>query len=397
MPPDQPWRADEATFVERSQAEWRAVRQRVNRTRTALTRTAVGLYRADTRLGSGPLLARPNWIPDTPVRLDSVRLEWTDEVPAAPVTGGEPEAGHVLPLRAPGQRFARYTAAIHRLDPPALFENRPSYRLLDADFSAPAGRLRFGLAAYFDKLDLCEAVAHELGLVSAGADTAPPWSRLPLRALVGDPFDLHRRCVIPDIQTLTLRRDRLTGTASFLLLRRDPTKVATAGGSCGLIPTGEFQPTSDARRDRENDFDLWRNIVREYAEEVLGQPERAGRSGEPLDYEQWDLHQTLCRARDAGRMSVHCLGVGLDPLTLAATVLTVAVFDDDVFDEVFNAAVRVNAEGALVTATASPSVPPGLSFTEETIRRLLRHEPITAPGACLLGQAWRFRDIILAR
>lgn len=256
--------------------------------------------------------------------------------------------------------------------------------------------MTFGLAMYFDKLDLAEAVAHELALAAGAASgTVPPWSEVPLRALVGDPFDLRRRFVVPDIQTLTLRRTRSTGQATFVLHWRDPARVATTGGIYGLVPTGEFQPSTTAGRDRVNDFDLWRNIVREYSEEILGEPERDGSSGALLDYENWDLYRTLQQAREGGRVSVFCLGVGLDALTLAASVLTVAVFDDDVFDAVFANAVRINPEGVLVTAAESSSVSDGLPFTEDTVRRLFRGDTMTSPGACVLDRAWRLHDVIL--
>ncbi|MGH3568294.1 MAG: hypothetical protein ACRDRH_20150 [Pseudonocardia sp.] len=34
---------------------------------------------------------------------------------------------------------------------------------------------------------------------------------------------------------------------------------------------------------------------------------------------------------------------------------------------------------------------------DETVRRLLRDEPMASPGACILDRAWRFHDKILAR
>ncbi|MGI9001557.1 MAG: helix-turn-helix domain-containing protein [Pseudonocardia sp.] len=384
--------------VESSQAEWRSGRRHLNRTRGALARTAAELYRADVRLGEVPFMAHRAWIPRSPIRLENVTLEWTDEAVGVSVTGDEPEAARMLPLRAPGQRFNRYTAAIRYLDPPTLFENRPSYRLLDVDLAASSGRLLFGLGTYFDKLDLSEAVAHELALADdTDAGSIQPWSQLPLRALVGDPFDLRRRFVMPAIETLTLRRHRLTGKTTFLLHWRDPAKVATAAGIYGLIPAGEFQSSSIASRDRENDFDLWRNIVREYSEEILGEPERDGSSGQPLDYDSWQLYRTLQQARDAGRVSAFCLGVGLDALTLTATILTVAVFDDDVFDDLFDCAVQFNAEGVLITAAESSTVSEGLPFTSETVHWLLQNEPMASPGACILDRAWRFRDEILTR
>lgn len=385
-------------LIESNQAKWCAGRRHLNRTRGALARTAAELYRAEVRLVGVPFMAHRPWIPRSPLRLEDIALEWTDDVAGPLVTGGEPEAERMLPLRAPGQRFTRYTSAVRYLDPPTLFENRPSYRLLDVDLSRSPGRMRFGLGTYFDKLDLSEAVAHEIALAEgADAGSVPSWSELPLRALVGDPFDLQRRFVMPAIETLTLRRDRATGKATFLLHWRDPAKVATAAGIYGLIPAGEFQPSSIASRDRENDFDLWRSIVREYSEEILGEPERDGSSGAPLDYENWPLYRSLQRARAAGRVSVCCLGVGLDTLTLTATILTVVVFDDDVFDDLFGGAVTINAEGVLIIAAESSTVSEGLSFTDETVRRLLRDEPMASPGACILDRAWRFRDKILAR
>jgi hypothetical protein len=115
-----------------------------------------------------------------------------------------------------------------------------------------------------------------------------------------------------------------------------------------VIPAGEFQPSSVALWDRRSDFDLWRNIAREYSEELLGAPEHDGTRTEPIDYASWPLYQAREQARAAGTVTVLLLGIGLDALTLAATILTVVVIDDDVFDAVFGRAVRFNDEGEIV-------------------------------------------------
>jgi transcriptional regulator with XRE-family HTH domain len=381
----------EADPIEISQHHWARVRRHLNRRRGDLAAHAATLYEPGARIGTAPFLARPEWIPDRPVPLGEVHLRWSDHPGPITVTGTEPEACTVLPLRAPGRRFDRYTSAIRYLDRPALFENRASYRLLDVDLATETPWMTFSLGTYFDKLDVSEAIAHEL----AEADEPAGWKHLPLRGLIGDPFDLARRAVMPAIETLTLRRRRDTGDATFLLHWRDPAKVATAAGIYGLIPAGEFQPSSIAAWDKANDFDLWRNMVREYAEELLGEPERDGSQGEPLDYEGWSLYRTLQQARAEERVSAYCLGVGLDTLTLTATILTVVVMDDDVFDQLFGDAVRINAEGVLVTAAESSAVSDGVPFTEETVQRLLTSEPMASPGACILDRAWRFRDQIL--
>ena len=175
----------------------------------------------------------------------------------------------------------------------------------------------------------------------------------------------------------------------------DPAKVATSAGIYGLIPAGEFQPSTVATHDRENDFSLWRSMVREYSEEVLGDPERDGSSGEPLIYEDWQLYNDLERARQDGRLTPYCLGIGLDTLTLTATVLTVVVFDDDVFDELFGDAVSVNSEGSLVSSSDVVNVTDGLRFDEVNVTRLLRDEPLASPGACILQRAFDARAELL--
>jgi hypothetical protein len=311
------------------------------------------------------------------------------------VRGDEPEVWSVLPLRAPGKRYGRYTSATRYIDPPSLFENRPSYRLLDLSWQRDAGRMSFGLSTYFDKLDICEAVGHEYAaaVFASGPDGAPTWAQLPLRALIGDPFDLAGRVAIPAVTTLTIRVDH--GRPAFLLHWRDPASVATAGGMYDAIPAGEFQPSSVGMWDQVNDFDLWRNIVREFSEELLGAPEHDGSLGAPIDYDEWRLYRQLQAARREGRLRVVCLGAGLDALTLAATIMTVAVFDGPTFDAIFGEIVPVNAEGVTVTDGEGSRTADGFPFTEDVVARLLEREPVASPGAACLHLAWAHRGELL--
>jgi len=124
--------------------------------------------------------------------------------------------------------------------------------------------MRFGLSAYFDKLDISEAIGHEIAEQRSRKSTQITGRDLPFRSLIDDPFDCRRRAMLPAIATLTLRRGRSGET--FLLHWRDPRKVATAAGIYDVIPAGEFQPSSTAPHDLTNDFDIWRNIVRELSE-----------------------------------------------------------------------------------------------------------------------------------
>ncbi|MGH3773484.1 MAG: helix-turn-helix domain-containing protein, partial [Pseudonocardiaceae bacterium] len=255
------------TVVAVDQARWRQERRWLNRHRSELARLAVKLYPAEHRVPDTTLIAAHGWILGEPVGLRSLRLTLDERPHGVALDGSEAETLLTRPLCAPEQRFDHYTSAMRHVDPPRLFESRPSYRLLGEQLDG--GALRFGLAAYFDKIDVSEALGHELAIACLREHNGVPDSveslrdGLPFRALIGDPFDPARRAIIPGVATLTIRLRRYPAEPSFLLHWRDPAKVATVGGVYSVIPVGEFQPASVALWDRRNDFDLWRNIVRE--------------------------------------------------------------------------------------------------------------------------------------
>jgi transcriptional regulator with XRE-family HTH domain len=391
-------RADLDGAVAVDQARWRQERRWLNQHRSELARLAVQLYSAEHRVPDTPLIAAAGWIPDEPTELRSLRLTLDEQPHTVAIDGSEAETLPTRPLCAPGQWFDRYTSAVRHLDPPRLFESRPSYRLLGDQLGA--GALHFGLAAYFDKLDVSEALGHELAIACLREhhgvpDSAEPLrDELPFRTLIDDPFDPTRRAIIPAVTTLTIRLRRYPAEPSFLLHWRDPAKVATAAGVYDVIPAGEFQPASVALWDRRNDFDLWRNIVREYSEELLGTPEHDGTRSKPIDYHAWPLYRDLEDAQKSGAVVPFVLGLGLDALTLAATILTVIVIDDDVFTRAFGAATCYNEEGEIV-AIGDGRATEGIPFTGQSVRRLLSSEPMASPGAACLALAWRHRERIL--
>src|SRR5262249_61763237 len=124
------------------------------------------------------------------------------------------------------------------------------------------------------------------------------------------------------------------GGPTFLLLRGNPGRLAMGGGWLGVFPTGLFQPAAVLTPPHSPDFDLWRNMMREYSEEYLGNPEHDG-DGPPVDYENEEPFRSMDAARRAGKIRVSCLRIAIDPLTYVGDVLTVAVFDSDVFDTIF--------------------------------------------------------------
>ncbi|MEN3361475.1 MAG: hypothetical protein V7637_5457 [Mycobacteriales bacterium] len=364
-------------------AGWLAVRARLRERRWELGVAAGREYPQWTVVGGTPLLSRPEWLPATPLPVPDIALEYRDDAGFAGVTGAEAVAARVLPERPGGGRYPRYSAAVAELAAPRLFEDRPTYRLLHADLGV-APRLVFGAGSYFDGVDVGEACAHEFA--AATLDPGRPAGDLPLRRAVGDPCDPGRRRINVAVSTLTLRHDRAAGTSTFLLHRRDAAAVGHAGGMFQVLPVGIFQPSGTGPDDVRNDFSLWRGMLREFAEELLGEPEIAGRDGAPVDYDGWPLAARLTAALGTGRARAHCLGIGVDPLTLATDILTTVVIDAPSYDELFGRLASDNDEGTIL-----PAVP----FEADQIDRYARREPTQAAGAALLALAWTHRHSLL--
>ena len=331
-------------------SDWLAVREYLRRHRHQLTVRAARHYPAAAKVAGTPLLTAADWLPQAPVPLRDISIEFRAD-------------------RGPGQGAERwplppthYAQTMLALAPPAVFENRPTYRLTQAQLASPglAGpglpRLAFGPGRYFDGIDTGEAAAHEY---AAG--------RTELRTAIGDPLDLARRPANLAISTLTICRDR-TGRARFLLHWRDPAKVGHAGGMYQVVPAGVFQPPG---------FDLWQSMVREFAEELGGYAEHADLAS---------FTGQLTGALDGGRISAWCLGLGVDPLSFATDLLTVVVFEEDLFGELFGDGTGTNAEGQVLSAR---------TFDAPTVDRTVQDEPLQAAGAAVLRLAWSHRAVLI--
>jgi hypothetical protein len=365
-----------------SERDWLAVRSYLVEHRYDLGVDAAADYPPGGRLAGTPLLAAPGWQPPVPVPLAEISLTLTD---GDPDTRCEAEAAFPpLPQRADGTRYHRYSEAMGELAAPLVFENRVTYRLTGADLASGAPRLAFTVGRYFDGIDTGEAAAHEYAAARLGGP-APGPGPASLRKRFADPCDLRRRPANLAISTLVLRLDRQSGRAWFLLHWRDPAKVGHAGGLYQVIPVGVFQPSGEAPWNRQHDFSLWRSMIREFAEELGGHSEDYASDSGPVDYDSWPFARQLTAALDRGQVRVWCLGLGTDPLTYATDLLTVAVFDSDVFDALFGKKLQANAEGEILAER---------EFAAHVIDRTVTGDPMQAAGAALLRLAWRHRDTL---
>jgi hypothetical protein len=159
--------------------------------------------------------------------------------------------------------------------------------------------------------------------------------------------------------------------------------VGHAGGLYQVIPVGVFQPSGEASWHEREDFSLWRCMLREFDEELRGTPEEYGAG--PVDYQSWPFARHMAAALDRGQIRVWCLGLGVDPLTYATDLLTVAVIDSRVFDELFRLDPRGNDEGSVLAAR---------EFAAHVIDRVVTGDPVQAAGAAVLRLAWRHRDTL---
>lgn len=359
-----------------------------------------------------PLLVKPGWIPAVPLPLESVRLDWVE--PA----GGELAMRAVFePAREITRRYwtraseyrDTYHDVIDRLERPdrRLFFDGSSFRLLDVATAPgpadalpalpaggpPAGKapvtLTFTAGRYFDALDTTDVLGYETALrtIRLGQRDIRRAMRGRYRRWLGDPFDLRRRCGIPGVCALTIRRG--DPAPSFILHERNPQKVALAQGVAHVTPAGEFQPRDLSSLASIVDLDLWNNMTREYAEEFLGVEEARG---QPLDERNSTLLSNAVSALDSARRSggivTRFLGIGLDPLTWKPEILTVAIFEPAVFDNIFNDIIRENEEGRLIFRDGWSTA--GIAFTEDNVSHRIRGRMLTAGQACL-WLAWKHR------
>jgi hypothetical protein len=361
--------------------------------RVGLARDAMRFYRDFDALPDVPMLLRDTWLPPGPLPLSRVRVEIADKgrAPYQP-----PNAASLLPPGPTGRHFQRYSDAVSEFDRPTLFTNGVSYRLIDVSAEGSEWRLDVAHGRYFDMLDSCEVLGLELAAAKRRGAPGLETSEIPnLRARAGDPFDLLARCVVPGVNTLTIRLDG--NRAGFFMHRRSSSKVAAAMGVYHVAPAGEFQPAGIDPTAFSAGADLRLNIIREFAEEFLGVADAAGKSGRGIDYERDEPYASIMRACLKGSIRLWLLGIGVDPLTLKAEILTAAVVDGPAFNEIFGSAMKVeNDEGTLIVGVGQENR--GIPFTAAGVDEFISGNDVeTLPaGSACLALAWRWREVLLA-
>ncbi|MEN0015048.1 MAG: hypothetical protein AAGC46_16895 [Solirubrobacteraceae bacterium] len=395
--------AREAAGPARSAFE--AQRRRVREERPALVGASRGLL-ADlgARWTDTTLLVPDAWLLPHPVHLapgsGDLRVQTSGEPGQRPVGAVRGAFAAAAPPREDGTPYPHVVDAIKELEAPApsRYVDRDCYRPRSLRIDDGRVELLLDRTTYFALLD--EAVPLECELAAAASrdpldpgaiDAGPP---LPLRAVLGDPFDLAARTGGVSIDTLVERR-AADGTGEFWLHRRRA--VGMVGGQTHVVPAGVFQPAVDGLDEVfERDAEPWHAIMRELAEELLGVWDADSRALAPDAYETEEPLRSLEAARRGGTVRPWLVGLGLDPLSLWLELLAVLVIDAETFDTLVGEPPRENGEGTVLGRTRPDGSHGGHPFTAAGLDEALA-DPALAPAADgLLRLAARHRETLLA-
>lgn len=329
---------------------------------------------SEWRCADIPLLVKPGWVLSRPRPLESISLKLVQDgagLPEAPQAGtGSADNSYSKSLVARPQSDGMFNGVV--------------YRPLRIEVIRGGLRVTCTKGYYFDYLDHGEVLAHEAGagFLKGGGNPADG----PRRRAIVDPFDFVLRPTSLGINTLTIRKSE-SGDHGFYMHKRGGSYVVNEAGAVAVAPAGEFTPSDISYEALTADFSLWRNIIREYAEEFFDIPESYGRGGQTLDYENTSPYAELSAARDRGNVFVRSFGVAVDPLCYKPELLTVCVFSEEAFDTIFAGMVTVNGEGVLLGGPNRRGIP----FTRQNITLYAENGETSGAAAACLKLAWRYR------
>jgi hypothetical protein len=328
-----------------------------------------------------PMLVRTGWLLDQPIPLERVTLKWQTEV-FQDAGGGKRWFG--LPLNDSIGGYHSYSKALTaRAGKNQLF-NGLIYRPVDVKVTPRGLQLTFTKGRYFDYLDTSEVLAFELGARLHSHKSNPADG--PRRRAVTDPCDLSLRATSFGVNTLTIRKD-VSGQHGFFMHKRSGSNVVNESDLIHVVPAGEFTPSDVSYEAIGADFSLWRNVMREYAEEFLNKEEAYGQGGQPLDYDNDPPYAQLSAAKQNGGLHISVFGVAIEALCLKPELLTVCVFEANVFDRIFADMVSVDSEGVLLVGSNRKGIP----FTHTNVQLYADNSDTTSAGVACLKLAWRHR------
>lgn len=142
------------------------------------------------------------------------------------------------------------------INPNAPYFNGTIYRPVRIESRDGAFEIDFVTGKYFDYLDTSEVFAFAASLNER--------SYLRRQRNRHDSFALERRVASLGVLTLTVV---LYETGPEMFLHKRSGTFAVGDALYHVVPAGEFAPSDISLAAIRDDFSLWRNVMREYAEE----------------------------------------------------------------------------------------------------------------------------------
>lgn len=326
--------------------------------------------------GEVPILYKDGWIPPTPIELSRVRLEWDSHKKFDFDKSIFAEHG-ILPFDE-----KRYSSLLIEYITGITLFDAPTYRLLEIE--NPEGDdylLKFGLDTYFNYVDTCELLAYEfckevVKRVKEGdeftTDSVKDRAKLRLRSQIKNPLDFTNRSAAVGINTMLIVLDNQQ-TPIFYLHERSE-KLAEGMNTIHVVPAGTFEPRHVHDAYHTQDFDLYTNLMREFAEELLGEEEFASSSVKLTDIFQMDILKKINFFVKKGLIKVYYLGIGLDCLSTKPEIFTALVLEREMVDTFLWSEFKDCFEGKHFE----------VEFSKDELRRFIEDENIVPAGAACL-------------
>lgn len=315
------FRFAESRWGHPKEREFAVVRNLLMEHRHAFSALALAYYRQRSLSTDFPLVVHEDWIPGAPVDLGKVQISW-DKTTAPPPA---------VSLDSFPMKELSYAENVKHMFPETRLEDRFAYRLTSVSKTNRALHLTFGPSTYFEFFNTCESLSYELCRAAvkeyqeknASSLKEIDLSRisLPKRERISL-FELRNRAAVPGINTLFILLNKHgKGQHVYYLHLRSSKKVAEAMNTFHVVPAGTFQPEHFHDDFHARDFSLMRNILREFAEELLGKEELSEMAKQDQDFMADEaLRPYLSPIAKEARMVF--MGIGLDPLNTKPEILT---------------------------------------------------------------------------
>lgn len=394
------------------------VRKYLKKNRLKLTKKAFEFYKENSveyvplsckledEIISAFILTKTGWVPNPAISFEKIRIlkdqNWNTDIKLlknkaqyyqnSGFKSTLKAFGYLWPKSFKESKLPRYSDIVDELDKPKLWWNMPHYRITNIK-TEEGYELVFRVGTYFDSFSTLEALAYESAktdYLARKSGRTMNWDTLKARKVSGDPNILNCRCSGLGVETIILFGQ--DGDYRFVLHQRSSKDVAIGEGLVHIVPAGEFQPSSDSNVMIDKDFDIWKNIMREYYEELINPSIASERIKYEIDWENDLPFKQLNQAKKENKIQLFFLGFIINPLNLKPEILTALVFSEQAFHESIGSFKERNEEGRIIWNIKNQTFE-GHKFDEKTVKYYLSMPLEPSATACLIA-AWNSRRIL---